>query len=81
MQGTDFVLTRFVSKAVLNVRNLSLAGYCDQDRLSLFGCGDWAGGKVLTVTIDSEVCLTYFDISSTKKLHAAQYVWTVRWRR
>jgi len=42
---------RFVRslQAVLNVHNLSLAGYCEHDMLSLYGCGDWAGGRVLIV--------------------------------
>jgi len=30
LEGTDFVLNRVFSKAVHNVHNLSLAGYCEQ---------------------------------------------------
>jgi len=59
LEGTDFVLNRLVSTAVQNVHNLSLAGYCEQDRLSLYmDGGTGPGGGVLTVTIESEVCLT-----------------------
>jgi len=32
LEGTDFVLNGVFSRAVQNVHNLSLAGYCEQDR-------------------------------------------------
>ena len=76
IEGTDFVLTRFPSKAVLNVQNLFLPGYCEQtqNRSSLHGWGDWAGvGEVLTVAIESEVRFTYFDTASKKSAPGAVY--------
>ena len=45
LKGTDFVLNRFFSKAVQNVHNLSFAGYCEQDRSSLYGMGERVQGR------------------------------------
>jgi len=56
--GNRFCSEQVFSKAVLNVHNLSLAGYCEQDRLSLYMDGG-PGGGYSQVTIESEVRLTY----------------------
>jgi len=44
IQGTENCSEQICLQPVLNVRNLSLAGYWAQDRLSLYGWGDWPGG-------------------------------------
>jgi len=53
-----FCSEQVFSKAVLNVHNLSLAGYCEQDRLSLYMHGGSGGGILTSQTIESEVRLT-----------------------
>jgi len=64
------VQDRFVSKLFWTFTTFCLAGYCEQDRLSLYICmyniwwGDWTGGGLThRVTIESEVHLIYFDTS------------------
>ena len=54
--GNRFCSGQVFPKAVLNVHNLSLARYCEQDRLSLYIDGGFGGG-ILSVTIESEVRL------------------------
>jgi len=56
--GNRFCSKQFFFKAVLNVHNLFLAGYCEQDRLSLYGWGMGLGGYS-QATIESEVRLTF----------------------
>jgi len=48
----------------MRVEDIFISGIknrCEQDRLSLYGWVVWAGGGILTVTIEFEVCLRYFD--------------------
>ena len=46
LKRTENCSEQIYLQAVLNVHNLSLAGYYEQDRSSLYGWGDWSGGGV-----------------------------------
>jgi len=56
LEGTKKCSEQIGLKTVQNVHNLSLTGYCEQDRLSLYIDGGFGGG-ILSVTIESEVRL------------------------
>jgi len=57
-----------LSQNVLNVQNLSLAGYLSRIGYP-YGWGDWCGGKVThRVMIQSEGCLMYLDTCSKMPL-------------
>jgi len=65
LEGTEKCSEQIGLRTVQNVHNLSLTGYCEQNRLSLYMDGG-SGGGVLSVTIESEVRLKFFLDTSLK---------------